>query len=99
VAFKCQFSAPEGSNRAGRHINADATFSAGNLHAAFDERGGETERCRMAQATAPLLDSTVMRDFLLVASVVLLANASSPRFAQAQRANAASDAHDARTDH
>jgi hypothetical protein len=40
-----------------------------------------------------------MRDFLLVASVVLLANASSPRFAQAQRADAASDAHDARTDH
>jgi hypothetical protein len=25
--------------------------SAGHLHAAFDERGGETERCRMAQAT------------------------------------------------
>jgi len=31
---------------------------AGNLHVRFDERGGETERCRMAQATAPLLDST-----------------------------------------
>jgi hypothetical protein len=24
----------------------------------FDERGWETERCRMAQATAPILDST-----------------------------------------
>jgi len=24
-----------------------------------DERGWETERCRMAQATAPILDSTV----------------------------------------
>src|SRR6202171_5338313 len=31
---------------------------AGNLHVRFDERGGETERCRMAQATAPFLDST-----------------------------------------
>src|SRR5664280_3484977 len=25
----------------------------------FDERGWETERCRMAQATAPILDSTL----------------------------------------
>ncbi len=32
--------------------------SAGNPHAAFDERGWETGRCRMAQATAPILDST-----------------------------------------
>ncbi len=31
---------------------------AGNPHVRFDERGGETGRCRMAQATAPLLDST-----------------------------------------
>src|ERR1700730_15070090 len=31
---------------------------AGNPHVRFDERGGETERCRMAQATAPVLDST-----------------------------------------
>jgi hypothetical protein len=31
---------------------------AGNRHVRFDERGGETVRCRMAQATAPLLDST-----------------------------------------
>jgi hypothetical protein len=30
---------------------------AGNRHVRFDERGEETERCRMAQATAPLLDS------------------------------------------
>jgi len=29
-----------------------------NPHVRFDERGGETGRCRMAQATAPLLDST-----------------------------------------
>src|ERR1700730_14588103 len=31
---------------------------AGNPHVRFDERGGETERCRMAPATAPVLDST-----------------------------------------
>ncbi len=31
---------------------------AGNRPVRFDERGGETGRCRMAQATAPLLDST-----------------------------------------
>ena len=31
---------------------------AGNPHVRFDERGWETERCRMAQATAPILDST-----------------------------------------
>src|SRR3954449_1001016 len=29
-----------------------------NPHVQFDERGRETERCRMAQATAPVLDST-----------------------------------------
>ena len=27
-------------------------------HVRFDERGWETERCRMAQATAPILDFT-----------------------------------------
>ena len=32
---------------------------AGNPHVRFDERGWETERCRMAQATAPILDSTM----------------------------------------
>src|ERR1700730_17041764 len=31
---------------------------AGNPHVRFDEQGWETERCRMAQATAPILDST-----------------------------------------
>jgi hypothetical protein len=31
---------------------------AGNPHVRFDERGWETERCRMAQATAPIPDST-----------------------------------------
>jgi hypothetical protein len=29
-----------------------------NPHVQFDERGWETKRCRMAQATAPILDST-----------------------------------------
>jgi hypothetical protein len=28
-------------------------------HVRFDERGWETERCHMAQATAPILDSTI----------------------------------------
>ena len=28
-------------------------------HVRFDERGWETERCRMAQATAPILNSTI----------------------------------------
>ena len=28
-------------------------------HVRFDERGWETKRCRMAQATAPILDSTL----------------------------------------
>jgi hypothetical protein len=28
-------------------------------HVRFDERGWETGRCRMAQATAPILDSTI----------------------------------------
>jgi hypothetical protein len=32
---------------------------AGNRHVRFDERGWETERCRMVQATAPILDSTI----------------------------------------
>src|SRR5262249_1024885 len=35
---------------------------AGDRHVRFDERGWETACCRMAQATAPILDSTE-RDF------------------------------------
>jgi hypothetical protein len=31
---------------------------AGDRHVRFDERGWETERRRMAQVTAPILDST-----------------------------------------
>jgi hypothetical protein len=31
---------------------------AGNPHVRFDERGRETGRLQMAQATAPFLDST-----------------------------------------
>src|ERR1700752_1522668 len=38
---------------------------AGNRHVRFDERGQETECCHMAQATAPVLDSTLsLRDFI-----------------------------------
>ena len=32
---------------------------AGDRHVRFDERGWETTCCRMAQATAPILDSTI----------------------------------------
>ena len=35
---------------------------AGNPPVRFDERGRETERCRMAQATAPYRSITVMRN-------------------------------------
>jgi hypothetical protein len=31
-------------------------------HVRFDERGWETGRCRMAQVTAPILDSTFLPD-------------------------------------
>ena len=37
-------------------------LDAGNRHVQFDERGRETERCHMAQATAPILDSTTRVD-------------------------------------
>src|SRR5262245_28686512 len=37
---------------------------AGNRHVRFDERGQETECCHMAQATAPVLDSTGRREFM-----------------------------------
>jgi hypothetical protein len=38
-------------------------------HVRFDERGWEKERCRMAQATAPILDST-LASFRCVAKLV-----------------------------
>ena len=41
---------------------------AGNRHVRFDERGEETGRCRMAQATAPLLDSTRPSELRLLRS-------------------------------
>ncbi len=41
-----------------REVKPVGEPDAGNPHVRFDERGGETGRCRMAQATAPLLDST-----------------------------------------
>src|SRR5262249_12825080 len=37
---------------------------AGNRHVRFDERGQETECCHVAQATAPVLDSTRRREFI-----------------------------------
>jgi hypothetical protein len=45
---------------------------AGDRHVRFDERGWETERCRMAQATAPVLDSTEV--IWSVASLAMGAN-------------------------
>src|SRR3954471_8470768 len=42
----------------GRGLKPVGKPDAGNPHVRFDERGRETERCRMAQATAPVLDST-----------------------------------------
>src|SRR6266568_2572382 len=41
-------------------------------HVRFDERGWETERCRMAQATAPILDSTISDESSGVRNVCLL---------------------------
>src|SRR4051794_34765409 len=43
----------------GRGLKPVGKPDAGNPHVRFDERGRETERCRMAQATAPVLDSTM----------------------------------------
>ena len=45
-------------------------------HVRFDERGWETGRCRMAQATAPILDSTGA-DLILIST---LATKSGPSF-------------------
>jgi hypothetical protein len=49
--------APLGRRR-GPAMKSVGKPDAGNPHVRFDERGRETERCRMAQATAPFLDST-----------------------------------------
>src|SRR5262245_41796146 len=38
---------------------------AGDRHVRFDERGWETERCRMAQVTAPILDSAFATDRMM----------------------------------
>ncbi len=52
---RCWRMSPIGSapRRRGSPVEEDST-----RHVRFDERGWETERCRMAQATAPILDST-----------------------------------------
>jgi hypothetical protein len=44
---------------------------AGDRHVRFDERGWETERCRMAQATARILDSTITDITMFSADVCL----------------------------
>src|ERR1700751_3987189 len=53
---------------------------AGNRHVRFDERGQETECCHMAQATAPVLDSTLQSRHRIAlfgsAVVVFLCNAA-----------------------
>jgi hypothetical protein len=41
---------------------------AGNPHVRFDERGRETERLATPQATAPFLDSTKMKDRIVLKS-------------------------------
>ena len=47
-------------------------------HVRFDERGWETERCRMAQATAPILDSTDSDEPIIAGHVRSLGGADSP---------------------
>ncbi len=57
---------PGGENHIRSDLSAGEKFNgllvgkpyAGNRHVRFDERGWETGRCRMSQATAPILDST-----------------------------------------
>src|SRR5215813_13646083 len=46
---------------------------AGDRHVWFDERGWETERCRMAQVTAPILDSA-KADMAIALSDVCFSN-------------------------
>src|SRR6476660_2506000 len=58
---------------------------AGNPHVRFDERGWETERCRMAQATAPILDSTIASHRARAVGVCLL---GAKRTAMLRRGNA-----------
>jgi hypothetical protein len=50
---------------------------AGDRHVRFDERGWETGRCRMAQVTAPILDSTTASDIAPQANVSFWENCGS----------------------
>src|ERR1700751_3791893 len=57
---------------------------AGNRHVRFDERGQETECCHMAQATAPVLDSTLPRRQFLHLAAGAAALPAMSRLARAQ---------------
>ncbi len=59
VRASCAYAACNGRDIVGLTVKPVGKPDAGNPHVRFDERGRETERCRMAQATAPFLDSTV----------------------------------------
>ncbi len=41
---------------------------AGDRHVRFDERGWETARCHMAQATAPIMGFPSLRSYVLATS-------------------------------
>ena len=45
--------------RARQQGTQTSTYTGAPVLDPTDERGWETERCRMAQATAPILDSTI----------------------------------------
>jgi hypothetical protein len=61
VRASCAYAVCNGRDIVGLTVKPVGKPDAGNPHVRFDERGRETERCRMAQATAPFLDSTIPR--------------------------------------
>src|SRR6266852_1525100 len=86
-----------------RKVKADGKPDAGNRHVRFDERGRETGRCRMAQATAPFLDSTKLlasdpdNEYMMIDATIVRAHQHS---AGARKKRSASDRPIARrTDH